>query len=115
MALIYALSARPGLGTGLGVWDLILRKLAHMSEFGTLWWLWWRTVPRASPWPALLVASLYAISDEVHQTYVRDRHGTPVDVVIDMIGVAIAMTIGLRAVSAREVAPIPTDRESVRS
>src|SRR3954470_13870906 len=32
MALIFVLSAQPDLSSGLGVWDLILRKLAHMTE-----------------------------------------------------------------------------------
>lgn len=115
MAAIFTLSAQPGLSTGLGTWDLVLRKLAHMTEYGVLWWLCWRVTPTRSPWPAVLITSLYAISDEVHQTYVRDRHGTPVDVVIDMVGVTLAIIVTRRVVSAREVAPIPTDRESVRS
>jgi hypothetical protein len=42
MALIYFLSAQPDLSTGLGTWDLILRKIAHMVEYGLLWFLWWR-------------------------------------------------------------------------
>ena len=34
MALIFALSAQPDLNSGLGGWDTVLRKLAHMTEFG---------------------------------------------------------------------------------
>ena len=33
MALIFYLSNTPSLGTGLGVWDLILRKGAHITAF----------------------------------------------------------------------------------
>lgn len=36
---------------------------------------------------AFLLALVYAISDEFHQTFVRDRHGSPVDVLIDAIGI----------------------------
>lgn len=115
MAVIFTLSAQPGLGTGLGTWDLVLRKLAHMTEYGVLWWLWWRVTPTRSPWPAVLITSLYAISDEVHQTYVRDRHGTPVDVAIDMVGVTIAILVTRRFLSARAAGPIPTSPETDRS
>jgi len=40
MGLIFFLSAQPDLSTGLGTWDFILRKLAHITEYGVLWWLW---------------------------------------------------------------------------
>ena len=115
MAVIFALSARPGLGTGLGNWDLVLRKLAHMTEYGLLWWLWWRAMPRRGTWSALLIVALYAISDEVHQTYIRDRHGTPVDVLIDMVGVAIAIATVRGRVSARAAGTTPTGPETARS
>ena len=35
-ALIFALSSVPDLGTGLGGWDLVLRKLAHAAEYAVL-------------------------------------------------------------------------------
>ena len=115
MGVIFILSAQPGLGTGLGTWDLILRKLAHMTEFGMLWWLWWRAMPTRSPLPAAVITALYAISDEVHQTYVRDRHGTPVDVMIDMVGVVIAIGVARRVLNARATAPTRTGPETARS
>jgi VanZ family protein len=33
-----------------------------------------------------LIASLYSVSDEVHQFFVSERPGTPVDVLIDSAG-----------------------------
>ena len=90
MALIFALSATPDLSTGLGVWDLVLRKIAHVTIFAVLW----LTLARATGWrrpvAATVAALLYASSDELHQTFVDGRHGTPVDVAIDAIGIAIA-------------------------
>jgi VanZ family protein len=90
MGLIFFLSAQPDLSTNLGTWDLVLRKLAHITIYAVLW----LTVARALDWrrPLLttLIAVLYAASDEVHQTFVTDRHGTPVDVMIDCLGMAIA-------------------------
>ena len=96
MALIFFLSAQPDLGTGLGVWDTVLRKLAHATEFGLLFLLWhralrWRNLPAAV---AITVA--YAISDELHQTLVPTRHGSPVDVLIDCAGIAIAVVLTRR-------------------
>ena len=90
MAVIFALSAQPDLSTGLGTWDLILRKLAHMTEYGVLWWLWARALGPGRAGAAAAITIGYAASDEFHQTFVEGRHGTPVDVAIDAIGVAAA-------------------------
>jgi VanZ family protein len=90
MALIFALSATPDLNSGLGAWDLVLRKIAHVTIFALLW----LTLARATGWrrpvAATVAALLYASSDELHQTFVDGRHGTPVDVAIDAIGIGIA-------------------------
>ena len=96
MAVIFFFSAQPDLGTGLGVWDTILRKAAHMAEFGVLWYLWHRALERPSPLPAALIAVGYAITDEYHQTFVEGRHGSPVDLLIDAAGIAIAIAIHAR-------------------
>ena len=90
MGVIFFLSAQPGLNSGLGVWDLVLRKLAHITEFGLLWFLWWRALGYRSPVPAILIALGYAASDELHQSYVPDRTGSPVDWAIDAAGVGLA-------------------------
>ena len=91
MGLIFFLSAQPDLSTGLGTWDLILRKLAHMAEYGLLWLLWWRALGRDNvEVAAAAIAIGYSITDELHQTTVEGRHGTPVDVLIDSTGVALA-------------------------
>jgi VanZ family protein len=97
MGVIFALSAQPDLGTGLGAWDHVLRKLAHMTEYGLLWWLWWRALDAEHPAAAAALTIAYAATDEVHQTFVAGRHGTPVDVLIDATGVAVAWTLALRA------------------
>ena len=91
MAVIFALSAQPDLGTGLGTWDTILRKIAHMAEFGLLWLLWARALDRRG-WAAVITIA-YAITDELHQTTVEGRHGSPVDVLIDSAGVAVAWAL----------------------
>lgn len=96
MGLIYFLSAQPDLSTGLGFWDLVLRKLAHMSAYALLTLLWWRALApftRKSLAAAALIAFLFAISDEYHQSFVDGRHGSPVDVGIDTIGIGLAILV----------------------
>jgi VanZ family protein len=93
MALIFALSAQPNLNSGLGGWDLLLRKLAHMTEYGLLWFLWWRAFGYKAPLGAAALTLGYAATDEWHQTMVTGRHGTPVDVLIDGAGVVVAATL----------------------
>jgi VanZ like family len=87
--LIFALSSVPDLGTGLGGWDLVLRKVAHAGEFAVLGALLLRALGRA--WPAVAAGVLYAVSDELHQSFVEGRHGSPVDVAIDAVGVTVGV------------------------
>ena len=88
-ALIFALSSVPDLGTGLGGWDLVLRKLAHAAEYAVLGALLLRAL--GSELPALAAGVAYAISDELHQHFVAGRRGAPLDVLIDAVGVGIGI------------------------
>lgn len=106
MAVIFALSAQPDLSSGLGTADLILRKIAHMAEYGLLVFLWWRALRtviagRAAVAAALAIGVLYAASDEYHQSFVEGRHGTPVDVLIDTVGMAAVAWLITRRERAR--------------
>ena len=94
MAIIFALSAQPDLNSGLGGWDTGLRKLAHAFAFGLLWWLWRRALGR--PVIAAAVTLAYAVSDEWHQSFVQGRNGSPVDVAIDAVGIAVAVALWRR-------------------
>jgi len=100
MGVIFLLSAQPDLSSGLGAWDLVLRKAAHMAEYGLLVLLWWRALRTRSPAPAIAIALAYAVSDELHQSFVEGRHGSPLDVGIDAAGVALAV-YAFRASRAR--------------
>ena len=93
-AVIFAFSSVPSLGTDLGTWDLILRKVAHLTEYAILGALLrGRRRPRPSP---CSLAGLYAVTDEVHQTFVEGRLGAPLDVAIDTVGALVGVLVWLR-------------------
>jgi VanZ family protein len=96
MGLIFFLSAQPDLNSGLGTLDYVLRKLAHMTEYAllTLLWAWaLRPVTRWNVVGAAVIAVLYAASDEFHQSFVEGRHGVASDIVVDAVGVAVALAL----------------------
>ena len=76
--------------------NYLFRKAAHIVEYAILTYLWMRsiwTVPERLPsclvWSVVLSA-FYAVTDEVHQSFVPQRLGIWYDVVLDGIG-ALAM------------------------
>ena len=82
-ALIVALSSVPSLESGLS-WDFPLRKVAHAAEYAVLGALLARA---AGELPALWLGIAYAVSDELHQSFVPGRAASLVDVGIDAVGV----------------------------
>jgi VanZ family protein len=93
-AVIFAFSSIPSLSSGLGVWDTVLRKGAHVSEYAILGALLYRALGVEAL--ALAVGIAYAATDEFHQHFVRGRHASPIDVGIDAVGVALGMLVWLR-------------------
>jgi VanZ family protein len=105
MAVIFALSAQPSLDSGLGVVDLVGRKLVHFAVYALLCLLWWRafvtvTGPGRAALAAFLLASAYAVSDEVHQSFVEGRSASALDWAIDTAGAAV---VAIRVRSRRSV------------
>jgi VanZ family protein len=93
-AVIFAFSSIPSLSSGLGGWDYVLRKLAHMTEYAILALLLLRATGSFA-W-AFVLAVAYAATDEVHQVFVPGRHGSPLDVAIDAVGVTVALVAARR-------------------
>lgn len=94
MGVIFFFSAQPDLNSGLGLADLIGRKIIHASEYALLTFLWWRafvrtSFRRAAPLIGFSLAVGYAGTDEFHQTFIHGRHGSPVDVCIDAFGAGL--------------------------
>src|SRR4051794_18663160 len=96
MAVIFVFSAQANLHTALGLVDTIGRKFVHFGEYALLSVLWWRALrtrldPRRAALVALIVTSLYAATDEYHQTFVEGRSGNPFDWAIDTAGAAVGL------------------------
>jgi VanZ family protein len=84
-------------------WELVhhlIRKCGHFIGYGFIGvaWLraWWMTLPhshfRENAFLALLGTFLVASLDELHQSYLPNRNGTPWDVLLDCSG---ALTLQL--------------------
>jgi VanZ family protein len=101
-AVIFALSSIPHLGTGLGTWDTILRKGAHVTEYAIFGLLLLRAVGREGP--AFAVGVAYAITDEVHQHFVSGRHASPIDAAIDSAGILIGVLVARSQFARRDAA-----------
>lgn len=102
-ALIFFLSSQAVLpGIDISTLDFVAKKMAHMIVYGVLYILLYRatailtdTLPSKNRHHWLLYAPLllcltYAISDEIHQTFVPNRSGSIRDVGYDMLGASIA-------------------------
>ena len=89
--LIFLLSSIPHLESGLEQ-DFFLRKVAHILEYAILTFLLLRAFGfknSKSIVLAAIIAFLYALSDEYHQTFVLGRKGRLEDVIIDSIGIIL--------------------------
>jgi VanZ family protein len=89
--VIFAFSSVPNLATDLGVWDTILRKCAHATEYAVLAVLLFRALGRDLP--AFLIGLAYAVTDEIHQAFVGGRHASPFDVSMDAAGLALGLLL----------------------
>ena len=78
--------------------NFIVFKTIHVIEYAILFMLWFRALQSGSDNESKIGASLkyafgaaliYAISDEVHQTFVPTRQGALRDVFIDLIGISL--------------------------
>ena len=91
MGVIFWASSQPG-GGDLPEWS---RVVAHFSEYALLGALWlWALHPGIgrTAWPAAAAISIvYAVSDEIHQSFVPGRFSDPFDVLVDSLGVAAAL------------------------
>lgn len=90
-------------------------KILHAVEYAVFGALCYRALCRSGHdvWrqqaipAAILLASLYGVSDEVHQAFVPFRDSNWLDWVADTVGAAIGVTAMHRMLSLRPVRSIP--------
>ena len=106
MAVIFLFSHNPNSNEitehYFGLWNYLVRKSAHLTEFAILFFLlrWaladlnplerWNLRPQVV---ALVITVLYAASDEWHQSFVPGRSASLGDVLIDSAGAALAWVL----------------------
>lgn len=74
-----------------GIVDLLVKKGGHVLAYAILAVLAYRAT--GSYRVALLIAVLYALSDEAHQLFVAGRNGQPLDVLIDTVGAVVGLWV----------------------
>lgn len=99
MTLIFYLSSRQRVAvSNTYIINFMFFKFLHVTEYSILYTLVYRALciyseKRLPVYKKLLIALiitlLYAVTDEIHQTFVPTREGTVRDVAIDSIGIAI--------------------------
>jgi VanZ family protein len=109
-AVIWQLSSTQDLAIASGWLDTVTRKAAHIAVFGLLCacCVYALRTQRCAAATCLIggavIALAYACVDEYHQTFVPTRHGTPVDVAIDAVGIGIASIVLAMAFNRRGIA-----------
>lgn len=96
-SFIFYLSSIPDLRSDFpDAWDYIFRKLAHITEYAVLTFLFFRAASRnISRRRALAYGALFAftfsLTDEYHQTFILGRSGNFADAAIDSLGILFAI------------------------
>jgi VanZ family protein len=88
----------------------LVRNLGHLTEYAILAAFFWRAL-RGTQWSSKMSLSLtaawvacaiFAVSDEFHQSFVPSRTASTNDILIDMCGALIGLTICV-ALASRKV------------
>jgi VanZ family protein len=99
MALIFSLSAREQFPQPFGFSTFALSIAAHLAMYGTLAFLILFAISReqrptqATQVMAVVLACLYGLSDEYHQSFVAGRDASLFDVLVDTLGASITVTL----------------------
>lgn len=108
MAFIFLASSQSGLRVSEdAAVDKPFRITGHLLAFGSLAGLllvslsWGRPPVLRDAALALGITVLYALSDELHQSFVPDRTGRPDDVFIDALGALIGIVVAWLMLRAR--------------
>ena len=109
--------------TTLGVLNSFIRTLAHLTEYSIFALLLYRSCLGRSPWGwhsrlafwCIVVAALYSVTDEYHQSFTPTRGASAFDCVLDTTGAAVGILLAYLAVrfSSRQIPLIRRSRLTV--
>lgn len=99
MVLIFAMSSRSTIPVAPGLSPQLIAAAGHIVVYAILAVLLYRALTdHLESWQrrallAWVIATLYGISDEFHQSFVPGRYATVEDVVLDAVGAAIGLLL----------------------
>jgi VanZ family protein len=97
MTIIFISSSTPSANLpNYGLWDTLIKKGGHMLGYGVLSLCYWYGFGfnQKQGWLSWFLTLVYAVSDEVHQSFTPGRHPSPVDVLLfDGGGAALSLYI----------------------
>lgn len=110
MALLHALSSIPGVAQGDDPLDVRvfvwlapeLQNLLHIPAYALLAWVWCWSLPAWGPSRAVIMiaavvlAGLFGLVDEWHQTFVPGRYGSATDLALDLLGAILGVWLASR-------------------
>ena len=100
MSAIFFFSSLPATRVPtFGAYDVYVKKLGHAIGYGMLGIAYYYALPsgltRFIRWPmALSLALGFAVTDEIHQSFVAGRTSSLRDVAIDAFGATLALFLG---------------------
>jgi Predicted integral membrane protein len=110
MLAIFLFSARPSDNQPQNIWILIFYKGGHILGYAVLAWSYWRafTFSANRRWVVWLLALLYAVTDEYHQSFVPGRHPAASDVLVyDNLGALCSVWLASRFMKQKQ--PVSRD------
>lgn len=93
-------------------WEAVIKKGAHVAMYGLLAVLIMRGLlaqertPREAAYSAIFLAVSYALTDELHQSFVPGRHASVLDIGFDYVGVVAACLLARRLIERRAAAGV---------
>ena len=101
MGFIYFLSSFHKIQvTEVGWANFVTRKLAHLTEYAILCFLFFRGFKKTTKISlmealmlSLVLTVIYSLTDEFHQTFISGRTGKALDILIDFMGAFIGFII----------------------
>jgi VanZ family protein len=124
MMVIFILSAQPKYSpssatTGIyfsgfipvfpGFWETFIKKGAHVVMYAFLSILSYRSLLREgmpleqAPYAAIVIATIFAFTDEWHQIFTFGRSASGIDIGIDFVGATLAALVMRRVLTRQQV------------